>query len=197
MTTTVRRAPARPLRRSTGRRRRRAVLTATVTVAVVAAGAVLALGPGRAVADRVSPATAASDGPVGETPGAAPATGLDPELERRLALAQEAAAADGVTLELRSGWRSAEEQEQVVRDAITKYGSEQEAHRWVLPPESSAHVQGLAVDVGPTEGAYWLEQNGARFGLCRTYDNEVWHFEPVIAPGGTCPPRHPDSSWGW
>lgn len=164
---------------------------------MVAAGVAVALGPGQAVADRLSPAAAASDGPVTTAPGQAPATGLDPELERRLAQAQEAAAADGVTLELRSGWRSVQEQEQVVRDTITRYGSEQEAHRWVLPPESSAHVQGLAVDVGPTEGAYWLEEHGATFGLCRTYDNEVWHFEPVIAPGGTCPPRHPDSSWGW
>ncbi|WP_448631731.1 M15 family metallopeptidase [Cellulomonas soli] len=100
-------------------------------------------------------------------------------------------------LRVTSGWRSADEQRQVVRDTITRYGSEQEAHRWVLPPEHSAHVQGLAVDVGPTEGAYWLDEHGAQFGLCRTYDNEVWHFEPVIDPGGTCPARHPDSTWGW
>ena len=85
------------------------------------------------------------------------ATGVDPELQRRFAVAQEAAAADGVMLTLTSGGRSAADQQAIVDDAVEKYGSLQEARRWVLPPESSAHVQGLAIDVGPTcTGALWL-----------------------------------------
>ena len=67
----------------------------------------------------------------------------------------------------------------------------------MLPPESSEHVAGLAIDVGPTDGALWLEQHGAEFGLCRTYANELWHFEAATEPGGACPPMHDDASHGW
>lgn len=136
-------------------------------------------------------------GPVGAASGPT-ATGLDPELLRRFEAAAAAARRAGVPLSLTSGWRSAAEQEQIIQRDITAYGSVTEAHRWVLPPDKSAHVQGEAIDVGPASGAAWLATNGARFGLCRTYANEAWHFEPVIAPGGTCPPPpHADSSWGW
>lgn len=123
-------------------------------------------------------------------------TALDPVLADRFAAAQAAAGAAGVPLTLTSGWRSAAEQEALVDEALATYGSAQEAHRWVLPPEKSAHVAGLAVDVGPMEGALWLGERAEDFGLCRTYDNEWWHFEPMPADGG-CPAPLPDSSWGW
>ncbi|CAM5787999.1 Peptidase M15B domain-containing protein OS=Cellulomonas persica OX=76861 GN=CPE01_26750 PE=4 SV=1 [Cellulomonas persica] len=125
------------------------------------------------------------------------ATGLDPTLARRVARAQAAAEADGVVLSVTSGKRTAQEQEGLVADAIKRYGSKREASRWVLPPESSAHVQGLAVDVGPTEGALWLGEHGLDYGLCRTYANEVWHFEPLPKGATTCAPMLPDSSSGW
>lgn len=125
------------------------------------------------------------------------ATGLDPELLRRFDDAAAAAAADGVTLAITSGWRTAEEQQRLVDEAVATYGSAAAAHRWVLPPDKSAHVHGLAIDVGPPSGATWLGEHGAQFGLCRTYANEGWHFEPVIDPGGTCPDPAPDSSVGW
>lgn len=147
-------------------------------------------------------ATAAETGTVG-SPGEGPtsgatATGLDPELLRRFETARTAARADGVTLTLTSGWRSAAEQERIIAAGVARYGSVAEARRWVLPPDTSAHVQGEAIDVGPASGATWLGLHGSRFGLCRTYANEPWHFEPAIAPGGTCPPPpHADSSWGW
>jgi hypothetical protein len=54
------------------------------------------------------------------------------------------------------------------------------------------HPWGLAVDInyktGRPEGAKWLEDNGYKFGLCRRYENEWWHFEPLVAPGEKCPP---------
>jgi hypothetical protein len=131
------------------------------------------------------------------SPSSATVTGLDPELLRRFRAAAKAAAADGVTLTITSGWRSAAAQQRIVAADIAAYGSVTEAHRWVLPPDKSAHVRGEAIDVGPAAGATWLAAHGAAFGLCRTYANETWHFEPVIAPGGTCPAPHPDSSWGW
>jgi hypothetical protein len=35
---------------------------------------------------------------------------------------------------------------------------------------------------------YWLIANGARFGLCRIYANELWHFELATDALGNCPP---------
>lgn len=149
-----------------------------------------------AVPRLLTPPDAEATSPPAQAPPSS-ASGLDPELVRRFELAQAAAAADGVELWITSGWRSAEEQQRLVEEAIQRYGSEEEAHRWVLPPEVSAHVSGTAIDVGPTEGALWLDEHGWRYGLCRTYANEIWHFEPTIDPGGTCGPMWPDASHGW
>lgn len=179
---------------------RRTALLVAVPVAVVVLGlAAVALGvSGRSDApqgDGSGSGTASA--PQGGGVAESPATGLDPELERRFALAVEAAAADGVALTLTSGWRSANDQAALVESAVERYGSLDEARRWVLPPERSAHVAGRAIDVGPTDGALWLEQHGADHGLCRVYANELWHFEPVIEPGGACPALLDDSSSGW
>lgn len=133
----------------------------------------------------------------GLTQAAGPATGLDEELRSRFDEAAADAARDGVELTLTSGWRSAADQQAIVEDTVERRGSAAEARRWVLPPESSAHVAGLAIDVGKTEGALWLGARSEQYGLCQTYANEMWHFEPVIERGGTCPPMHEDSSWGW
>jgi hypothetical protein len=62
----------------------------------------------------------------------------------------------------------------------------------------SHHPWGTAIDVNyPDEpvGAGWLEINGHKFGLCRIFDNEWWHFEPVIAPGWKCPALVPDATY--
>jgi len=62
----------------------------------------------------------------------------------------------------------------------------------------SHHPWGVAIDVNyPDEpvGAGWLEVNGSTFGLCRVFDNEWWHFEPVIAPGWKCPALVPDATF--
>ena len=118
---------------------------------------------------------------------------LDPALHRQIDRAISAAAADGVELGVTSGWRSPAEQERLYQAAIRTYGSPAAAAQWVLPPDRSAHVSGAAVDVGPRAGAAWLETHGARFGLCRRYDNEWWHFE-LLAPtdgSGVCPARAP------
>jgi len=121
---------------------------------------------------------------------------LDPELRRRFEAARDAAADAGVTLELTSGWRSPEEQQALVDEALATHGSAEEAHRWVLPPETSEHVAGRAIDVGPADAAGWLAENAAVHGLCRTYENEWWHFE-LMPADGVCPAPRPDSSWGW
>ena len=43
--------------------------------------------------------------------------------------------------------------------------------------------------------AGWLEIHGSEFGLCRIFENEWWHFEPVIAPGWKCPDLIPDPTY--
>lgn len=118
---------------------------------------------------------------------------LDPDLLRAVRAAATDAAAEGVTLTVNSGWRSPAYQDQLLRDAVAEHGSEEEAARWVATPETSAHVSGDAVDIGPSEAAAWLSEHGAAHGLCRTYDNEPWHFElRPEAVGRRCPPSYPD-----
>ena len=92
-----------------------------------------------------------------------------------------------------SGWRSRAYQARLLREAISKYGSEQEAARWVATPKTSAHVSGDAVDIGPAAAAAWLSEHGAAYGLCPIYGNEPWHYElRAQAVGRGCPPTYAD-----
>lgn len=120
-------------------------------------------------------------------------TRLDPELLKALRHAAPEAAQDGVTLVVNSGWRSAGYQNQLLQQAVAKYGSPDEAARWVATPDTSPHVSGDAVDVGPSAAAAWLGRHGAAYGLCRIYQNEPWHFElrPDAVRHG-CPSRYAD-----
>jgi hypothetical protein len=124
-----------------------------------------------------------------------PAVGnLDPVLLAALRRAAGDAAAYGVALVVESGWRSPAYQERLRLEAVSKYGSEDEAARWVATPETSAHVSGDAVDIGRA-GAEWLSDHGAAYGLCRIYGNEPWHYElrsEAIDRG--CPPTYADAA---
>jgi zinc D-Ala-D-Ala carboxypeptidase len=125
-----------------------------------------------------------------EVPGVAK---LDSTLLGALRHAATDAADDGVEFVVDSGWRSPAYQAQLLREAVSKYGSEQEAARWVATPNTSAHVSGDAVDIGPSAAAAWLSEHGAAYGLCQIYGNEPWHFElrpEAIAHG--CPPTYAD-----
>src|SRR5215203_5226816 len=55
---------------------------------------------------------------------------LDPALVGALRQAATDAADDGVEFFVDSGWRSPAYQEQLLRQAVRKYGSEEEAARW-------------------------------------------------------------------
>jgi zinc D-Ala-D-Ala carboxypeptidase len=117
---------------------------------------------------------------------------INPALSRAIARAQSAARTAGLDLQVTSGFRGAATQQRLYDQAIAKYGSPQMARHWVLPPAESAHVKGLAVDVGPPAAATWLEKHGVRYGLCRRYLNEGWHFERLApAIGQACPPMEP------
>jgi len=118
---------------------------------------------------------------------------LDPELLGVLRQAATDAAGDGVELYVDSGWRSPEYQEQLLREAVSKYGSEEEAARWVATADTSAHVAGDAVDIGHADATAWLSEHGAEYGLCQIYGNEPWHHElrPEAIDHG-CPPMYAD-----
>jgi zinc D-Ala-D-Ala carboxypeptidase len=143
------------------------------------------------------PAATAAPVPQREAAGNAAGTeGLEPGLAAAYTLAENQAHAEGVGLYINSGYRSPGEQQALWDDGVRTYGSPEEARKWVLPPNESTHVHGRAVDVGPEVGAQWLEANGNRWGLCRIYQNEWWHFELATAPGSTCPALRADASEG-
>jgi zinc D-Ala-D-Ala carboxypeptidase len=99
-----------------------------------------------------------------------------PICSRPCAVATDAAN-DGVQFYVNSGWRSPEYQNQLLREAVSEYGSEEEAARWVATPDRSAHVSGNAVDIGQFDAMAWVSEHGAEYGLCQIYGNEPWHYE--------------------
>ena len=119
---------------------------------------------------------------------------LDPALLDAIERAANAAAADGITIGLTSGWRSPEFQQRLFDDAVAQYGSADIASQYVASPQVSKHVIGKAVDVGPTDADNWLLRNGQAFGLCQIYANEIWHFELASDYGGVCPPLRPNAA---
>ncbi|MET9662591.1 M15 family metallopeptidase [Streptomyces sp. NPDC006510] len=117
-----------------------------------------------------------------------PAIGrLDEPLLKAVQEAARDARGDGVEFRVTSGWRSKEHQQRLLDEAIERYGSPEKARQFVNTPEKSTHVSGTAVDIGPTDADDWLIRNGSDYGLCQVYDNEMWHFELLTGPGGTCP----------
>jgi zinc D-Ala-D-Ala carboxypeptidase len=118
---------------------------------------------------------------------------LNPALLGALRQAATAAADDGIEFVVNSGWRSPAYQDELLREAVAEYGSEEEAARWVATARTSRHVSGDAVDLGPVDAAAWLSAHGAGYGLCQIYRNEPWHFElrPEAVDDG-CPPMYAD-----
>lgn len=219
-TITEHRPPAAVVRRGPSRAvRQRRALAVVVGVAAIAAAGVLAVTavqqagsanalvqgptagtvPAGAEADGGMPD--ASDGYIadGETislyDGAPAVSGLDPALREALLAAAAAASDDGVELRVASGWRSPRYQSWLLERAVQQYGSAEEAGRWVGTPETSLHVKGQAVDIGPFDSSDWLDRKGDAFGLCRTYENETWHFElfPEAVDQG-CPQMYADAA---
>ncbi len=118
---------------------------------------------------------------------------LDPALLGALRRAATDATHDGVEFHVDSGWRSPQYQQRLLDEAVSKYGSEEEAARWVASPGRSAHVSGDAVDLGPSDATAWLSRHGAEYGRCQTYGNEPWHYElrPRAGVHG-CPSMYAD-----
>lgn len=88
-----------------------------------------------------------------------------------------AAAADGITLIVSSGYRT--NAEQAVLFA---------AHpdpRWVAPPGVSLHRMGTELDLGPISAYPWLAANAGRFHFVQRYSWEPWHYGYTLNPGSS------------
>jgi hypothetical protein len=202
-----------PARTATRRIRRTRVAGLLVVLAAIAAAlGYQSLASSSSTAS--SPSTTASPidvlpseqrGALGEAGGAVPngttvfddqipgVANLDPALLGALRQAATDAADDGVEFFVDSGWRSPAYQEHLLHEAVSEYGSEKEAARWVATPNTSAHVSGDAVDIGPATATTWLSEHGAEYRLCQIYSNEPWHYElrPQAIDHG-CPPMYAD-----
>jgi zinc D-Ala-D-Ala carboxypeptidase len=201
--------------RTTTRRGPRVLAAAAAVLLVVVAASAAALGHQSSATPTRSALSAAAGSPPGvlgregraavdEADGVLPAgatvsddlpgvADLDPALLGALRRAAAEAADVGVVFRVTSGWRSPEYQDQLLREAVSRYGSEEEAARWVATAETSAHVSGDAVDIGPADATAWLSEHGAEHGLCQVYANEPWHFElRPEAVDGQCPGMYDD-----
>ena len=114
------------------------------------------------------------------------------------------ARADGVAIIPISGFRTAAYQDLLFRKAVAKYGSEENAVRWVARPGQSEHQTGLAIDLGEAENPkadveasfeetrafQWLQKNAAAFGFELSYPRnnsrgvnyEPWHWRFIGTP---------------
>ncbi|MFS8102422.1 D-alanyl-D-alanine carboxypeptidase family protein [Lentzea alba] len=118
--------------------------------------------------------------------------GLRPDVLQAWLSLRAKASEQGVKLCLNDGKRSRGQQQKEFDEAVERFGSEELAKQYVLPPDKSMHVLGLAVDIQPIESAKWVEKNGSTLGWCRRYENEQWHFEyDANYSTGGCPPMLP------
>ena len=107
----------------------------------------------------------------------------------------EAAAREGITLEIGSAYRSAAYQAQVYEREVKTYGKET-ADRESAQPGKSQHQLGLTVDFAPIDDAFaktpasrWLHNNAGRFGWSLSFPDgyeditgyrwESWHYRYV------------------
>ena len=116
----------------------------------------------------------------------------------------DAARAEGLYPVVASGWRTGEEQRQIMEDKVEAYRREgypellarQAAAQWVAQPGTSEHELGLAVDINPdqTMGTGqelydWLLEHAWEYGFIKRYpadkvditgiSNEPWHYRYV------------------
>lgn len=98
----------------------------------------------------------------------------------------------GEGLQVYSGYRSPELQARLYADALERYGSEEEARKWVAPPGNSRHNTGQAADLkwkgvrldqAPEEIKAWVKANASRFGLDVPMEWEPWQVEEAGARG--------------
>lgn len=94
--------------------------------------------------------------------------GMRPDVAAAFNRLAAAAAADGVSLVVNSGFRSDAEQQQLW-DANPD-------PRMVAPPGTSLHRCGTELDLGPPGAYAWLARSASRFEFTQRYSWEPWHF---------------------
>lgn len=122
--------------------------------------------------------------------------GLEREVATALARMTAAARSDGVTVRVRSAYRSYAEQDRILKRKIVEYGDEKLARRYNAEPGKSEHQTGLAVDlwdgvtwgvgVRNTKVGKWLWKHAREYGFILRYPPgkekitgyayEPWHF---------------------
>jgi len=85
-----------------------------------------------------------------------------------------AAAANGVTLVVNSGFRSDAEQ-------AALFAANPDP-RWVAPPGTSLHRCATELDLGPPSAYGWLAANAPRYGFVQRYSWEAWHYGYTAGP---------------
>ena len=93
---------------------------------------------------------------------------MRPDVARAFDRMAAAAADDGLTLLIASGYRS--DAEQAILFARNP------DPRWVAPPGRSLHRLGTELDLGPEAAYGWLAARAGRFGFVKRYAWEPWHF---------------------
>ena len=117
----------------------------------------------------------------------------------------DAARASGLQLFVREGYRTQEEQQQIMNERIQKYVKEGNtqaeakklAEEYVAVPGTSEHQLGLSVDINPEDSSQeakdkvysWLAANAYKYGFIKRYpsdkvditgiSNEPWHYRYV------------------
>src|SRR6201999_1089313 len=100
--------------------------------------------------------------------------GMRPDVAAAYDQMTAAAAADGITLIVVSGFRSDAEQAELFA-----------AHpdpKWVAPPGTSLHRCATELDLGPETAYGWLAANATRFGFLQRYPWGAWHFGSTAGP---------------
>jgi hypothetical protein len=124
-----------------------------------------------------TPAIDASGMPMPSNPGM---SGLQPAFKDKLTRMFDAMPPEvRAGIEIRSGYRSPERQAELWAQALAKYGSVEEARKWVAPPGNSQHNKGNAADLGfsSPEVRKWVHDHASEFGLTFPLSNENWHIE--------------------
>jgi hypothetical protein len=100
--------------------------------------------------------------------------GMRPDVAAAFDQMAAAAAAEGITLIVVSGFRSDAEQAELFA-----------AHpdpKWVAPPGTSLHRCATELDLGPEDAYGWLAANAGRFGFLQRYSWEAWHYGFTAGP---------------
>lgn len=115
--------------------------------------------------------------------------------DKFLAMA-EAAAGDGVTIGVNSGFRSYPEQKFLYEGFKRKLPGFAPAN----PPGLSKHQNGIAFDIDVNGGGsnptyVWLSENATRFGFVRTVRSEPWHWEFLPAKAASARAKGVFTTW--